>query len=155
MPSGTYQSKNRKGGQKGRSGIYKRTKENRMNLSKAHKGKSWGRHSEDTKRKMSLAKLGNKNPQWRGGEMTKKQRGHRIRIINAEGFHTIGDWGLLKKQYGYTCPCCKKKEPEIKLTEDHIIPLSKGGSNYIENIQSLCRCCNSKKRTKIIDYNAN
>jgi 5-methylcytosine-specific restriction endonuclease McrA len=62
-------------------------------------------------------------------------------------------WELLKKQYGYTCPMCGKKEPKIKLTEDHIIPLSKGGSDYIENIQPLCVSCNTKKYTKIIKFN--
>lgn len=79
-----------------------------------------------------------------------KQRIYRRK--NANGNFTQGEWELLKKQYNYTCPCCHKSEPKIKLTADHIIPLSKGGSNYIENIQPLCGSCNCKKHTKIIKY---
>lgn len=84
------------------------------------------------------------------GRFAAKRR--RARKKESEGSHTLGEWELLKKQYGYTCPCCGRKEPEIKLTEDHIIPLSRGGSDYIENIQPLCLRCNDEKHTKIIKY---
>jgi len=76
----------------------------------------------------------------------------RARQANADGTHTLGEWENLKAQYNWTCPACGKRELDIKLTADHIIPLILGGSNNIENIQPLCKSCNSSKFTKIIKY---
>ena len=80
------------------------------------------------------------------------ERRRNIRKKGNGGSHTIADWENLKVQYNWTCPCCHKVEPEIKLTEDHIIAITKGGSDNIENIQPLCHSCNSSKQTKIIKY---
>ena len=76
----------------------------------------------------------------------------RARKKGAEGSHTFGEWELLKEQLGFTCPACGRGEPEVTLTQDHIIPLSKGGSDYIENIQPLCKGCNSEKWTEVKSY---
>ncbi len=76
----------------------------------------------------------------------------RIRKLNAGGSHTIGEWENLKAQYNWTCPSCNKKESAISLTRDHIVPLVKGGSDNIENIQPLCRSCNAKKYMEIKKY---
>ena len=68
---------------------------------------------------------------------------------NAEGSHTRQEWLLLCEKYDNKCLCCGNK---TDLTEDHIVPITKGGSDYISNIQPLCRSCNSSKHTKTIDY---
>jgi 5-methylcytosine-specific restriction endonuclease McrA len=80
----------------------------------------------------------------------KRIRRERIKVYG--GSHSIGEWETLKAQYNWTCPGCGKYEPEIKLTRDHIVAISKGGSDNIENIQPLCVSCNSKKSTRAIRY---
>jgi len=65
---------------------------------------------------------------------------------------TVEDWLEIKKKFNYTCPMCNKKEPEIKLTIDHIIPLSRGGKHIKDNIQPLCLSCNGKKKDKILTF---
>lgn len=40
---------------------------------------------------------------------------------------------------------------EILMTKDHIMPRSKGGSDYLENFQTMCILCNVRKGNKIIN----
>jgi 5-methylcytosine-specific restriction endonuclease McrA len=68
------------------------------------------------------------------------------------GKFTAKQWRACKEFYGYTCLRCGHKEPEIKLTPDHVVPLKQGGCNSIDNIQPLCFSCNSSKKANHIDY---
>jgi len=75
----------------------------------------------------------------------------------ATGNHTFQEWQDLKAKYLYCCLSCGMKEPFTgqrveHLTEDHIVPLSRGGSHNIDNIQPLCFRCNNSKRTKSTDF---
>jgi 5-methylcytosine-specific restriction protein A len=72
----------------------------------------------------------------------------------AGGNFTQAEWNELCAHYGQRCLRCHRTAQEIKLTADHVIPLSRGGSNEISNIQPLCRPCNSAKGTKIMDFRA-
>lgn len=67
---------------------------------------------------------------------------------DAEGSHTLDEWNNLKNKFNNKCAMCAE---ERKLTKDHVIPISKGGSDYIGNIQPLCRNCNSKKHNHIYE----
>jgi 5-methylcytosine-specific restriction endonuclease McrA len=80
------------------------------------------------------------------------KRNRRARKNGVSGKFTEQEWSALKEFYDYTCLCCGRKEPEIKLSRDHVIPLKLGGSNSVENIQCLCGSCNSRKKAKHIDY---
>ncbi len=153
----------------------RRSEETKKKMSRAKKGRKQTpehiinnaisrigyKHTKEAKEKVSKTLRGRKKYPKLLGETDKqyKNRLHKVhhskrRALEKQvtGTHNAGEWGTLKAQYNWTCPCCGKSEPEISLTEDHIIPLSKGGSNNIENIQPLCISCNHKKYTKIIAY---
>lgn len=46
------------------------------------------------------------------------------------------------EQYGKKCVFCGSRKD---ICIDHIVPVIAGGSNNIENLQPLCRSCNSRK----------
>ena len=59
----------------------------------------------------------------------------------------------IKERDNFTCQCCKANPSgfhEIKWHIDHIIPVSKGGSDEDSNLQLLCSKCNLIKRDYIL-----
>lgn len=75
---------------------------------------------------------------------------HRRRLLtDTPDSYTEDQWQALCAFYNQTCLRCGKQK---KLTVDHIVPLSLGGTNSIDNIQPLCKSCNTSKGVKVIDY---
>jgi len=76
----------------------------------------------------------------------------RVKKRNNGGSHTYQEWIALKDRYDNRCAKCGINESLVKITEDHIKPISLGGSDNIDNIQPLCQSCNSQKSTKEIRF---
>lgn len=77
-------------------------------------------------------------------------RNRRAKVAGISGEHVTPE--QIEELYGESdgvCPACSKN---TKLTVDHIVPIARGGSNSIDNLQLICGRCNSSKGTKIVDW---
>lgn len=88
--------------------------------------------------------------QWRADNIEhrreiEKNKSHRRRLL-FDGITcdlTVEQWEMIKAAYNYRCAYCRKKKP---LTQDHVVPVSKGGAHTASNIVPACQSCNSSKR---------
>lgn len=136
----------------------------RCKICNAELNKQWRQKNPDKARANSYkqsAKLKERDPEywnrWLRNDYAKdsakyiaKVNARRARLLQCEGDYTAEQFAELCLTYGGICLCCESADSP--LTVDHVVPLSKGGSNNISNIQPLCRSCNSKKGAKTIDY---
>jgi len=75
------------------------------------------------------------------------ERRRNARIRGAFGSHTAVEWDAILEKQGRRCAYCRRGG---EMTRDHIVPISKGGSDMACNIQALCRPCNSSKQARLI-----
>jgi len=69
----------------------------------------------------------------------------RARRLGIPGMLTDDDWNSALETHNNVCAICGATE---NLTLDHIKPVSKQGTNTGDNIQPLCKSCNSRKKDK-------
>ena len=94
------------------------------------------------KRSASNANWAKKNPDIRKANFNNRRERKRTGIISSERIKKLV---LLQKG---NCYYCGKQLSEYGFHVDHIIPLSKGGTNTNDNIQLLCPRCNLSKGSK-------
>lgn len=86
------------------------------------------------------------NPE-RAYELGAKENARRLRLLhNAFGSHTQAEWQVIVDKQRGKCADCGVK---AKLEKDHIVPLSRGGSDMAVNLQGLCRQCNARKSNSL------
>lgn len=60
------------------------------------------------------------------------------------------EWDALRRTVyardDYTCAYCGERGRKLEC--DHVIPVSRGGSNDLDNLVTACRPCNRSKRDK-------
>ena len=89
-----------------------------------------------------------------GGKQAILQAARRRRAQKAGcvGSHTPAEFLALCERYDFRCLRHNEVFPFAELTEDHVIPIGPGVSDRIDNIQPLCKSCNSWKGRRTIDY---
>lgn len=70
--------------------------------------------------------------------------------LDSYSFVRAGKWWAVLARDKWKCLSCgrKAREDGVLLEVDHIIPRSKGGSNDMDNLQTLCKKCNIGKSNK-------
>jgi 5-methylcytosine-specific restriction endonuclease McrA len=121
-------------------------------------GSQWCRDNPDKVAK-SVAKRKEKaaarQREWRRANRAKCQAyslNYLARLKNAPGYFNEADIEAIleKQQYRCAAPHCQT-DILRSFHIDHIMPLSRGGSNWPDNLQALCKPCNSQKRDSTME----
>lgn len=123
---------------------YKRT---RMQYLSNVEARSRLKINDSRYRKTTKGKLNKKQRAKRYHESPKGKNQRRIRAHLKTGRKAlrVEDWRKLLDIFLHRCAYCGRSD--VRLTQDHILPLSKGGKHILANIAPACQSCNSIKGT--------
>jgi 5-methylcytosine-specific restriction endonuclease McrA len=103
-------------------------------------------HYEANKEEIAaLGKAYRKTPE---GKLVKSRGDHKRRDSTKITLATLtfAQWMTIIAEQNNSCAHCRKPFTlEMAATRDHIVPVSKGGGLTYENVQALCKSCNSRK----------
>jgi 5-methylcytosine-specific restriction endonuclease McrA len=86
------------------------------------------------------------------GNAANKRRHARRRsvLVSVIATLTADEWREIMEQSGHRCAYCGKPfGATLPPTQDHVIPLSKGGNHTKDNVVPACKPCNSRKKDKL------
>lgn len=77
-------------------------------------------------------------------------RNRKMRMKMVEGTHTATDIKRLYEDQDGRCLYCGIGLLESEVTVDHVVPITRGGSNWSDNLVVCCKSCNSSKNNRTI-----
>ena len=98
------------------------------------------RYARDRERRLEMARAYRKENPEKVVSVTARWRARRAAAPGEN--YTASQFRALKAYYGHSCAYCAQRG---QLVVEHIVPISKGGSNAIENIAPACATCNGRK----------
>jgi len=88
-----------------------------------------------------------------GGLIVRHPDGGEILYAFGFGRRRVSRWeqlrSLIFRRDNYTCQYCGSKA--LPLHCDHVIPVSRGGSNLESNLKTACKPCNLSKNDKLLE----
>jgi 5-methylcytosine-specific restriction endonuclease McrA len=82
-------------------------------------------------------------------EIWKRNRRRAWKLNSLVNDFTVLNWVECLKKFNNKCAYCGSKDKKIH--QEHVVPLSKGGSNTITNIIPACERCNLSKSNTLIE----
>lgn len=137
---------------------YRATRRDELNAKQRERYRQNPDITTQSSRRWRAANRERKNASERARRMRNWERSSQLTRISkakrrdhiAGARYRLCDWQALCAWLGGVCLCCHGAEP---ITVDHVIPLSRGGTNTIGNLQPLCdRCNKSKGARRTTDY---
>lgn len=73
-----------------------------------------------------------------------------VQIVKRKSFTQTERTNIYDRNHG-RCAICGRYVPFTDFTVDHIIPISKGGTNSMDNLQCACKTCNMIKQDILLE----
>ena len=93
-----------------------------------------------------------KNPEqakaWDRTSNKRRKMRKKFALVKESDFLTESVWKCITQLFFGKCVYCLERDGT---TQDHVIPVSKGGKHVVENVLPACTRCNSSKNNKPLD----
>ena len=70
-----------------------------------------------------------------------------LKLGARESSLTADQWKAIKRRFKFRCAYCRRRR---RLTQDHVIPLTRHGPHTRRNVVPACQSCNSSKSNKTV-----